>query len=144
MKRYLSICIALVACLAAATYYFANQNTVMAPKALSVAEANLIKIGDRCVDFGERAVANDTPTIEFQKLQREANRSDVVLRCMTDNGYVQNPLWLKYAEPIAANEAASMKISVSEAMVNFSRKQMRLFEKTDTQPIYWIKKNIKK
>lgn len=124
----------------AITYYLAKQNTAITPAVLSPAQAKLISIGDRCLDFGERAVANDIPIIEFQQLQREAKRSDVIQRCMTDNGYVQNPKWASYAQPIAIKDAQIAKISIDEATINLGRKHMRIFENVTAQPVYWVKK----
>ena len=147
MKKYLKICLALIVLLTAATYFLARQNTAISQDNalssqpnLTPAQASLQAIGERCVSFGERAVADNTPTIEFQRLEREAKRFDVVERCMTDNGYMQNPAWLKLAQVIAKTDAETQKISADEALVNLSRKAMPQFVSANNLPDYWLKK----
>ena len=140
LKRYLYICLGLIAFAAAITFYIAYQNTSEKQKTTTPAEALRMRIGDKCLDFGERAVANDTPIIEFQQLQREAKRCDVIERCMMDNGYLQNPAWVLFAKPIATKNAESLKISIDEATINLGRKHMQMFTAVAAQPDYWIKK----
>ncbi len=85
-------------------------------------------------------MAKDTPIIEFQQLEREAKRTNVIQRCMTDNGYQQNPAWLKYAQPIASTDAQKANISIDEAIVDLSRIHMQMFTPVAGRPDYWVKK----
>ena len=124
----------------AAILYFSYDKSASEPKpSLSPAQEQLAKMGDRCLDFGERAVASDVPIIEFQMLVRLAKKTNVIERCMTDNGYKQNPAWLKYAQPIATDNAAKNKISVSEALTSLSRADMQIFTPVANRPDYWVK-----
>ena len=138
-KKILVI-IGLVIALAANTYFYMSKDDASAKHASQTqAQKVLITIGEKCLDFGERAVAKDTPIIEFQQLEREARRTNVIQRCMIDKGYQQNPAWLKYAQPIASTAAQKVNISIDEAIVNLSRIHMQVFTPVAGRPDYWVK-----
>ena len=138
----------LLAVLALSIYFIYAKNGLQTKPALSPAQiklqAELTKMGDRCLDFGERAVANDVPIVEFQMLVRLAKKTNVIEQCMTDNGYKQNPAWLTYAQPLATVNAAKNKISVSEALTNLSRADMQIFVTVANRPDYWLKNPAKR
>ncbi len=126
--------------LAAIIYFLYIQLATDTAPSLSPAQIKIAKIGDKCQDFGERAVAGDVPIIEFQMLVRLAKKTNVIEQCMTENGYKQNPAWLKYAQPIAQDNANKNKISLSEALTSLSRADMQIFAPMANRPDYWIKK----
>lgn len=128
-----------VAVVIAIAYFAYTQTATNAPPSLSPAQLQLAKIGDKCMDFGERAVASDVPIIEFQMLVRLAKKTNVIERCMTDNGYKQNPAWLAYAQAIAKDNAIKNKTSLSEALTSLSRADMQVFAPTSNRPDYWLK-----
>ena len=138
----------LLAVLALSIYFLYAKNGLQTKPTLSPAQiklqAELTKMGDRCLDFGERAVANDVPIVEFQMLVRLAKKTNVIEQCMTDNGYKQNPAWLTYAQPLATVNAAKNKISVSEALTNLSRADMQIFVTVANRPDYWLKNPAKR
>jgi hypothetical protein len=139
--KKLLIIIGLLAAVAANSYFYISKDD--APDRSSnqtLAQATIIKIGEKCLDFGERAVAKDVPIIEFQMLAREAKKANVVNNCMTDNGYVQNPAWAKYAQPIATANAQKENTSSDEAIANLGRKHLQLFTTVAERPDYWVKK----
>ena len=139
--KKLLIIIGLSLAFVANTYFYMSKDDASAkPANQTQAQAALIKIGEKCLDFGERAVAKDTPIIEFQQLEREAKRTNVIQRCMTDNGYQQNPSWLSYAQPIAKADADKANSSIDEAIVNLSRKHMQVLSPVAGRPDYWVKK----
>ena len=139
--KKLFVIIGLGLAVAANTYFYISKDDAAAkPASQTQAQAALIKIGEKCLDFGERAVAKDTPIIEFQQLEREAKRTKVMQRCMTDNGYQQNPAWLSYAPPIAKADANKANSSIDEAIVNLSRKHMQVLSPVAGRPDYWVKK----
>ena len=119
-------------------FYISKDDASAKPASLTPAQTSMIKIGEKCLDFGERAVANDTPIIEFQMIVRLTKKTTVINNCMTDNGYKQNPAWLKYAEPLANAAATKANISASEALTNLSRSDMQVFEPKN-RPDYWVK-----
>ena len=133
----------LLAILALSIYFLYAKNGLQTKTALSPAQlklqAELAKMGDRCLDFGERAVANDVPIVEFQMLVRLAKKTNVIEQCMTENGYKQNPAWLAYAQPVATINAAKNKISISEALTSLSRADMQVFAPMANRPDYWLK-----
>ncbi len=139
LKLNLKISMILLAVIAAIVYFVYGQSGPKPAASLSPAQEQLVKMGDRCLDFGERAVANDVPIIEFQMLVRLAKKTNVIERCMTDNGYKQNPAWLKYAQPIATENATKNKTSTSEALTSLSRADMQIFAPDENRPDYWVK-----
>ena len=137
--KKLLIIIGLAFALLANIYFYTSQDDKLAkPASLTPAQTSMIKIGEKCLDFGERAVANDTPIIEFQMIVRLTKKTTVINNCMTDSGYKQNPAWLKYAEPLANAAATKANISASEALTNLSRSDMQVFEPKN-RPDYWVK-----
>ena len=137
--KKLLIIIGLALALIANIYFYTSQDDKLAkPASLTPAQTSMIKIGEKCLDFGERAVANDTPIIEFQMIVRLTKKTTVINNCMTDNGYKQNVAWLKYAEPLANAAATKANISTSEALTNLSRTDMQVFEPKN-RPDYWVK-----
>ena len=140
--KKLLVIIGLGLAIAANTYFYISKDDAPAkPASPTQTQARLLKVGEKCLDFGERAVAKDTPIIKFQQLEREAKRTNVIQRCMTDNGFQQNPAWLGYAQPIANTDANKTNISIDEAIVNLSRKHMQVFMQVAGRPDYWVKKN---
>lgn len=131
-----------------AAYFFYNQSyhqtTNKAETDLTPDQQQIIKIGYKCLDFGDRAVAKDIPTIEFQRLERISKRANIISNCMQDNGYQVNPAWTQYAEPVARAEAKKTNISFDEAITNLSRKDMQVFEPKDSRPDYWVKNKAPK
>ncbi|PPD53747.1 MAG: hypothetical protein CTY10_08305 [Methylotenera sp.] len=140
LKLNLKISIILFAIMAAILYFLYDKSGSDSTPSLTPAQEQLAKMGDRCLDFGERAVASDVPIIEFQMLVRLAKKTNVIERCMTDNGYKQNPAWLKYAQPIATDNGVKNKISVSEALTSLNRADMQIFTPVANRPDYWVKK----
>lgn len=139
-SKKLLIIIGLSLAIAANTYFYISKDEVTEKLASATpAPAALIKIGKKCLDFGERAVAKDMPIIEFQMLAREAKKANMINNCVTDNGYVQNPAWAKYAQPIAAANAQKDNTSIEEAIANLSRKHMQVFTPLAERPDYWVK-----
>ena len=147
-KFNIKIGMILLAVLALGFYFLYAKNGLQTKPALSPAQiklqAELAKMGDRCLDFGERAVANDVPIVEFQMLVRLAKKTHVIEQCMTDNGYKQNPAWLTYAQPVATVNAAKNKISISEALTSLSRADMQIFAPGANRPDYWLKNPAKR
>lgn len=140
LKLNHKISMILLVIMAAIFFFLYEKSASDATPSLSPAQEQLAKMGDRCLDFGERAVASDVPIIEFQMLVRLAKKTNVIERCMTDNGYKQNPAWLQYAQPIATDNAAKNKVSVSEALTSLSRADMQIFAPNSQRPDYWVKK----
>ncbi|MES2637592.1 MAG: hypothetical protein V4605_09720 [Pseudomonadota bacterium] len=114
------------------------SNSATPPK-LTEAQKTLMLIGDRCAGIAENSVANKTALVAFQQLEIQGNKANVIVSCMRDNGYVQNPAWLKYAQPIAKFQALTNNISTAEALTNLGRQDMQAFSKEENRPIYWVK-----
>jgi hypothetical protein len=93
--------------------------------------------GDLCAGIAENAVANLPTLVEFQKLEMLGRKANVMRRCMHDNGFKENPLWLQYANPIAKKNAQQLTISEDEALENIKREAMYIFFNANHQPLYW-------
>lgn len=99
----------------------------------------LEQIGDKCVGIAENATATIVPIIEFQKIELISRKANVVLRCMNDNHFVENPAWVKYAMPTAQQAGTANQISTDEALENMKRKAMLIFVATKNTPLFWVK-----
>ena len=98
----------------------------------------LAKAGDECAGIADNAVANMSAVVEFQKLEIQGRKINVMRRCMTDKGFSENPSWLAYATPVAHANAIKQSISEDEAIENLRREHMMIFKQSSQQPIYWI------
>ncbi len=98
----------------------------------------LATVGDECAGIADNSVANMSAVVEFQKLEIQGRKMNVMRRCMTDKGFSENPSWLAYASPIAHANAIKQSISEDEAIENLRREHMMIFNQSSQQPIYWI------
>ena len=97
----------------------------------------LEKVGDECAGIAENSVANMTAVVEFQKLEIQGRKFNVMRRCMADHAYFESPKWTAYAKPIAQSNSLNQKISEDEAIENLRRSHMVIFKTDSNQPIYW-------
>lgn len=93
--------------------------------------------GDLCAGIAENAVANLQAIVEFQKLEILGRKVNVMRRCMADNGFEENPLWLAAAKPIAKKNATNLNLSEDEALENLKRESMYIFSVANKKPLYW-------
>ena len=98
----------------------------------------LATVGDECAGIADNAVANMSAVVEFQKLEIQGRKINVMRRCMADKGFIENPAWLAYATPITHANAIKQSISEDEAIENLRREHMMIFNESSHQPIYWI------
>jgi hypothetical protein len=124
-------------------YILSSQYFFGAEPRLSQANATLQQKGDLCSGIAENAVANFPAIVEFQKLEMLGRKANVMRRCMHDNGFKENPLWVKYAAPIAKKNAQQLSISEDEALENLKREAMYIFFNANHQPLYWQALNQK-
>lgn len=117
--------------------YFGDTGLNMSAQHNKQKNDALIKAGDECVSISERASAHLVPKLEFQRLELEARKANVVVRCMADHDFHQNPVWLKYAEPIATKMSLEQNISVNEVLEKLKRTDMLIFEPVTSKPVYW-------
>lgn len=135
----LKFTIAILAVVGVGGWWFLNAEESTQKYKLTSAEALLVKVGDKCAGIAENSIANQAPIVEFQKLELLSRRARVLMNCMQDNGYNQNPAWLTYAKPITEVNAKTESISFDEALTTFSRAEMQVFEPTTIHPPYWVK-----
>lgn len=136
MKRFV-VALLLVLLAWVVNFYGDGDFFSLSGRQASQATTMLAKAGGECVAISEQATAHFTPKLEFQRLELAGRKANVVVRCMADRGFSQNPAWQKYAEPIAARDAAAQQISLDEAIENLKRKDMLDFAPRGNKPVYW-------
>ena len=135
--------IAIVAFVAMLAFWVAYQNDFSMSPSAAEKYTDLMKMGDRCVGISENAAAALVAVVEFQKLEIAGRKSRVLLNCMNDNGYFENPAWLSYATPIAKETANKTGVSFNEAIENMRRASMLVFEAKRNEPIFWLQTKAK-
>jgi hypothetical protein len=125
----------LIVLLIPAIIYIFTLNTI--PASTHTEKTVLEKVGDECAGIAENSVANMTAIVEFQKLEIQGRKFNVMRRCMADHAYFENPKWTAYAKPLAQSNSINEKISEDEAIENLRRNHMLVFKERPGQPIYW-------
>lgn len=95
-------------------------------------------MGDECMDISEKAVIGMTPVVEFQKLELQSRKANVLKSCMEDRGFHESPAWRTYAEPLAKINGSKQNISFDESIETMRKADMLLFKKQPKRPLYWI------
>jgi hypothetical protein len=93
---------------------------------------------NECDQITEKAAANLTAVVEFQKLEIIGRKAAVFKRCMVDRGYRENPQWTKFVEPLAITKAKNENTSLDEAFENLRREKMKLTEAPKGEPVFWV------
>ena len=76
--------------------------------------------------------------VAFQALEIAGRKVRVLQNCMNDRAYIENPAWVKYAEPIAQKNATLSQVSFNEAYENFRREAMLVTTTLTDRPVYWV------
>lgn len=136
LKRYAYSIVGLLGLMVLGGYFYWNDDSqeVSAPHKQTALE----RVGDACDLVAEKAAMALPEVLPFQKLEKQARTLRVLQTCMNDRGYVENPAWVKYAEPIAAKQAKAAQISNNEAYETLRRTQMKVFAASTSAPSYWI------
>ncbi|WP_221764117.1 hypothetical protein [Methyloradius palustris] len=94
--------------------------------------------GDACLTIAENAAEKINAVVEFQKLEKQSRKLHVFETCMHDRSYIENPAWLKYAEPLAHKTSEEKQLSFDEVLTAMNREQMLQLKAESDKPIYWI------
>lgn len=89
--------------------------------------SQLEQAGEKCSGIRDRATADIVPIVEFQKLELESRRANVLSNCMRDHGYIENPVWVSHVAPLAKKNASASNISQDEALEQLRRAEMQNF-----------------
>lgn len=134
--------VAILVLIAPAFFYYLSLNKLVSlnqPSSFNQPQKKLLaKVGDECAGIADNSVANMSAVVEFQKLEIQGRKINVMRRCMKDKGFIENPSWLAYATPIAQSNAIKQSISEDEAIENLRREHMMIFNETFQQPVYWL------
>jgi len=136
--KYIAIAVMLVSGLWAVNYYTDFDFSTLSLQHHEAQNSALIKAGEDCVAISEQATAHMVPKVEFQKLELAGRKANVVVRCMQDRNFKQNPAWLSYAQPLADKNARAQNISQAEALENLKRAHMLVFTPDERHPSYWV------
>jgi len=136
--KYLVVAVLCISGLWAINYYTDFDFSTMSLQHHEAQNSALIKAGDECIVISEQATAHMVPKVEFQKLELAGRKANVVVRCMQDRNFIQNPAWLKYAQPLATQNAAAQNISQDEALENLKRADMLVLKPVSGRPTYWL------
>lgn len=136
--KYIAIAVMLVSGLWAVNYYTDFDFSTLSLQHHEAQNSALIKAGEDCVAISEQATAHMVPKVEFQKLELAGRKANVVVRCMQDRNFKQNPAWLSYAQPLADKNARAQNISQAEALENLKRAHMLVFTPDEHHPSYWV------
>jgi len=137
-KIQLKYIIAFITFLAALGFWVAYQNDFSFSSNAPEKYTDLMQMGDRCVGISENAASKLVAVVEYQKLEIAGRKSRVLLNCMNDNGYFENPAWTSYATPIAKDTANKTGVSFNEAIENMRRASMLVFKTKKDEPIFWV------
>ena len=137
-RRHLKTLMAIMLALAVGIGFLIYPKSATPPP-ITEAQKTLMRIGGRCVGISENSVADKKAIVAFQELEIQGNKANVVVSCMRDNGYVQNPAWLKYAQVIAKKDAEKNNVSENEALTALARSDMLIQSEDKNRPGYWIK-----
>ena len=94
-----------------------------------------------CDAIADKSVAHLIAQVEYQKLEIAGRRVRVLQNCMNDQGFIENPSWVSYAEAIAQKNALEQKISFNEAYEHLRRKNMQTARPEQSAPLYWLRKS---
>ncbi len=136
MKRWLMFGVVLISLLVIALVsYYADDmaDNVATPHVQSALE----KTGDDCTAVAQKAAMHLPEALPFQRLEKTARTARVFDMCMHDRGWVENPAWAAFAQPLAAQQASTQGVSVNEAYETLRRKHMSLLNADGAQPLYW-------
>ncbi len=136
--KYSALAILFISGLWAVNYYTDFDFVSMSLQHNEMQNSALMKAGEECVAISEQATAHMVPKVEFQKLELAGRKANVVVRCMQDRNFIQNPAWLKYAQPLASKNASAQNISQDEALENLKRADMLMFAAAPEHPSYWL------
>lgn len=134
MKRYAYYVAGLLVLVALAAYWYASHEEAPAPHS----QTALARVGNECEAIAEKAAMALPEALPFQKLEKQARTARVLQTCMQDRGYVENPAWVKYAEPLAAQQAKTQQISSNEAYETLRRSYMKAYVASTNTPLYWV------
>lgn len=134
VKKPLTYGIGLLLVLGVGYALYDYQRSSDMPRALTALET----VGDECDLIAEKAAMALPEALPFQKLEKVARRARVMQNCMSDRGYAENPAWVKFAEPLAQQQAKQQQISQNEAYESLRRSHMLIFYTPNDTPLYWV------
>ncbi|MDP8566407.1 hypothetical protein [Methylophilus aquaticus] len=94
---------------------------------------------NQCDLIASKAAANLPEVLPFQKLEKAARQARVLDQCMQDQGFQENPDWVRAAMVKSAHIAKQQQISEGEAYEKLRREEMLQGTASD-HPLYWRKR----
>lgn len=144
MKNYLTYSFAVILLLLVLFYWWVDESSLSSTSHTKAVPSQLALSLNSCQAIAAKSVAHLNAFLEFQKLEIEGRKMHVFQMCMNDRGYMENPIWTKFAEPISQKAANASGVSFNEAYENFRRKQMVTINIANHSPLYWVTANATK
>ena len=101
--------------------------------------------GNFCLGISEKAVADRQAIVEFQKYEILGDKAMVMRKCMNENGFEENPLWVSENLKVLQNKGKGKETDISEdaVMENLKKEAIYIFVNSNNQPLYWRSKQNK-
>lgn len=133
--RIVGLCMLALVMVLAGLYWqnMAGDAGTLAPSALSQAI-------NQCDLIASKAAAHLPEALPFQKLEKAARQARVLDQCMQDQGFQENPDWVRAATARAQQAAKQQQISEGEAYEKLRRDDMLQAHAAD-HPVYWRKRS---
>lgn len=99
--------------------------------------------GNFCLGISEKAVADRQAIVEFQKYEILGDKAMVMRKCMDENGFEENPLWVSENLKVLQTKGKETDISEDAVMENLKKEAIYIFVNSNDQPLYWRSKQNK-
>jgi hypothetical protein len=99
--------------------------------------------GNFCLGIAEKSVANRQAIVEFQKYEILGDKAMVMRKCMEENGFEENPLWVSENLKVVLTKRKEPDISEDAVMENLKKEAIYIFVNQNNQPLYWQSKQSK-
>ena len=99
--------------------------------------------GNFCLGISEKAVADRQAIVEFQKYEILGDKAMVMRKCMDENGFEENPLWVSENLKVLQTKGKEADISEDAVMENLKKEAIYIFVNSKNHPLYWRSKQNK-
>lgn len=99
--------------------------------------------GNFCLGISEKAVADRQAIVEFQKYEILGDKAMVMRKCMDENGFEENPLWVSENLKVLQTKGKETDISEDAVMENLKKEAIYIFVNSNDQLLYWRSKQNK-
>ena len=117
-------------------YFYSSNSVVRSDNQRTL----LMEKGDFCLGVAEKSIANRQAIVEFQVYEILGDKAMIMKTCMEDQGFEENPIWIKEASIVTQKQPQENQVSQDEALENLKHKAIYIFTNADNKPLYWRSK----